>query len=82
MTYDEAMNKYGSDKPDTRFDMLLTDVSDIVKDTEFKVFSSAVENGGVVKAINVKGGAGDYSERHRRSWRFCLQTTGQRDLPG
>ncbi|MEK4217989.1 aspartate--tRNA ligase [Bacillus sp. FSL L8-0222] len=63
MTYDEAMNKYGSDKPDTRFDMLLTDVSDIVKDTEFKVFSSAVANGGVVKAINVKGGAGDYSRK-------------------
>lgn len=63
MTYDEAMNKYGSDKPDTRFDMLLTDVSGIVKDTEFKVFSSAVANGGVVKAINVKGGAGDYSRK-------------------
>ncbi|MCY8454403.1 aspartate--tRNA ligase, partial [Bacillus spizizenii] len=63
MTYDEAMNSYGSDKPDTRFDMLLTDVSDIVKDTEFKVFSSAVANGGVVKAINVKGGAGDYSRK-------------------
>ncbi len=57
MTYEEAMNSYGSDKPDTRFGMLLTDVSDIVKDTEFKVFSSAVANGGVVKAINVKGAA-------------------------
>lgn len=42
MTYEEAMNSYGSDKPDTRFGMLLTDVSDIVKDTEFKVFSSAL----------------------------------------
>ncbi|WP_338816412.1 aspartate--tRNA ligase [Bacillus velezensis] len=63
MTYEEAMNSYGSDKPDTRFGMLLTDVSDIVKDTEFKVFSSAVANGGVVKAINVKGAAGDYSRK-------------------
>ncbi|MED4567695.1 aspartate--tRNA ligase, partial [Bacillus atrophaeus] len=57
------MNLYGSDKPDTRFAMLLTDVSDIVKDTEFKVFSSAVANGGVVKAINVKGAAADYSRK-------------------
>ncbi|WEV80506.1 aspartate--tRNA ligase [Bacillus velezensis] len=63
MTYEEAMNSYGSDKPDTRFGMLLTDVSDIVKDTEFKVFSSAVANGGVVKAINVKAAAGDYSRK-------------------
>ncbi|MCY8933847.1 aspartate--tRNA ligase [Bacillus atrophaeus] len=63
MTYEDAMNLYGSDKPDTRFAMLLTDVSDIVKDTEFKVFSSAVANGGVVKAINVKGAAADYSRK-------------------
>lgn len=82
MTYDEAMNKYGSDKPDTRFDMLLTDVSDIVKDTEFKVFSSAVANGGVVKAINVKGGAGDYPEKTSTLLALLLQTTGQKGLPG
>lgn len=82
MTYDEAMNKYGSDKPDTRFDMLLTDVSDIVKDTEFKVFSSAVANGGVVKAINVKGGAGDYSRKDIDALGAFAANYGAKGLPG
>jgi len=55
MSYAEAMDRYGSDKPDTRFGMLLHDLSDIVKGVDFVVFKSAIENGGVVKAINVKG---------------------------
>jgi aspartyl-tRNA synthetase len=63
MSYEEAMNSYGSDKPDVRFDMLLTDVSSLVSDSDFKVFSNAVANGGVVKAINVKGAAGKYSRK-------------------
>ncbi|KAA0549288.1 aspartate--tRNA ligase [Bacillus sp. BGMRC 2118] len=63
MTYQEAMDRYGSDKPDTRFGMELMDVSDLVKESGFKVFSSAVQNGGQVKAINVKGGASDYSRK-------------------
>lgn len=59
MTYDEAMNSYGSDKPDTRFEMKLVNISDTVKDSDFKVFSGAVKNGGAVKAINVKGAAAE-----------------------
>ena len=55
--YDEAMARYGSDKPDTRFGMELIDVSEVVKDAPFKVFSGAVESGGQVKLINVKNGA-------------------------
>jgi aspartyl-tRNA synthetase len=63
MTYDDAMSRYGSDKPDTRFGMELTDVSEIVKDSGFKVFAGAVGNGGQVKLINVKGGASQYSRK-------------------
>ncbi|MBA2873612.1 aspartate--tRNA ligase [Thermaerobacillus caldiproteolyticus] len=63
MSYDEAMNRYGSDKPDTRFGLELVDVSEQVKDSGFKVFASAVENGGQVKAINVKGAADKYSRK-------------------
>lgn len=63
MPYDEAMSRFGSDKPDTRFGMELTDVSEIVKDASFKVFSGAVASGGQVKCINVKNGATDYSRK-------------------
>ena len=62
MTWDYAMENYGSDKPDLRFDMKFHDITDLVKDTEFKVFRSVVEAGGQVKAINVKG----YSHIPRR----------------
>ena len=58
MTWDDAMNLYGSDKPDIRFDMKFTDVTDCVQDTEFKVFRSVIDNGGQVKGIVVKGYAG------------------------
>ncbi|MDO5044174.1 MAG: aspartate--tRNA ligase [Coriobacteriia bacterium] len=54
--YQDAMDQYGSDRPDVRFGMKLHDVSDIFANSSFKVFASALENGGVVKAINVKGG--------------------------
>lgn len=63
MTYDEAMNRYGSDKPDTRFDMELVDISEVVKDIDFKVFQMALQNGGVVKALNAKGAADKYSRK-------------------
>lgn len=58
LTWHEAMSRYGSDKPDLRFDMELMDVSDLVKDCDFKVFSNVVESGGVVKALRVEGAAG------------------------
>jgi len=57
MTYDEAMERFGSDKPDMRFAMELEDITDIVKDSEFRVFSATVTKGGQVKGINVKQGA-------------------------
>lgn len=55
MPWQEAMDRFGSDKPDTRFGMELTDVSEIVKDCGFGVFTGALENGGSVRGINVKG---------------------------
>ena len=57
MTWDEAMNRYGSDKPDTRFGMELQDVSEVVKGCGFGVFTGALEAGGSVRGINVKGQA-------------------------
>lgn len=63
MTYKEAMDRYGSDKPDTRFGMELINVSEIVQNSGFQVFSKTVKNGGEVKAINVKGAAKDYSRK-------------------
>jgi aspartyl-tRNA synthetase len=57
MTYHEAMNTYGSDKPDVRFDMPFTDVTDIAAACDFSVFKSAADSGGVVKALRVPGGA-------------------------
>ncbi|QQE73243.1 aspartate--tRNA ligase [Brevibacillus composti] len=62
LTYAEAMERYGSDKPDIRFGMELTDVSDLVAGSDFKVFASAVAAGGQVKAINAKG-CGHYSRK-------------------
>lgn len=57
MTWIDAMNRYGSDKPDTRFGMELTDVSSVVKDSEFAVFKNALEQGGTVRGLNAKGQA-------------------------
>ena len=55
MTYKEAMDRFGSDKPDTRFGMELVDVSDVVKDCEFGVFANAIKDGGTVRGINANG---------------------------
>lgn len=57
MTFKEAMEKYGSDKPDLRFSMEITDLSETVKNVDFKVFSDALSNGGSVRALCLKGGA-------------------------
>jgi aspartyl-tRNA synthetase len=57
MPYDEAVSRYGSDRPDLRFGMELIDVSDIAQQTDFKVFRSAIDEGGLVKVIRVPGGA-------------------------
>ncbi len=63
MTWEEAMNRYGSDKPDTRFGFELQDISDKVKDCEFKVFTDAIANGGSVRAIVVDGAADSYTRK-------------------
>lgn len=63
LDYEEAMERFGSDKPDTRFGMELKDVSDLVKSLDFKVFSNAVEQGGAVKCIVAKGCAEQYSRK-------------------
>ena len=63
LTFADAMNKYGSDKPDTRFDMLIEDISDWASKTDFAVFTGAIENGGSVKAIVVKDAAAAYSRK-------------------
>ncbi len=57
LTYKDAMERYGSDKPDTRFGMEITDISDIVKDSDFSVFSGAIADGGSVRGIVAKNGA-------------------------
>jgi len=58
LTYADAMNRFGSDKPDTRFGVELADLGDLFKESSFKVFRGALDSGGVVKAINAKGFAG------------------------
>ena len=57
MTFNEAMEKYGSDKPDLRFGMEITNITEAVKDMDFVVFKSAIENGGSIRALCLKGGA-------------------------
>lgn len=63
LSYDDAMNRYGSDKPDTRFDMELIDLAEALQTVEFKVFQNALASGGQVKALNVKGAADKYSRK-------------------
>ncbi len=63
LTYNEAMENYGSDKPDTRFDMKICDLSDIVENCGFGVFADTVKSGGTVRAINAKNAAGVYTRK-------------------
>ena len=63
MKYDEAIEKYGSDKPDLRFGMEIEDITDIFKNTEIGFFKSNIENGGVINAIVAKNAAGNYSRK-------------------
>lgn len=63
LTYREAMERYGSDKPDTRYGLELVDLTDIARETEFGVFRSAIEAGGTVRGINVKGAASALSRK-------------------
>lgn len=75
MPFSRAMNSYGSDKPDTRFGMLLTDLSDLFAGTQFKVFASVLGQGGVVKAINAKG-LGAVSQGTIDGWTALAKESG------
>lgn len=80
MTYQEAMDRFGCDKPDTRFGMELVDLSDVVSDVDFKVFTSAIENGGQVKAINAKGASDQYSRKKIDQMADYLKRFGAKGL--
>ncbi|CAM3386892.1 aspartate--tRNA ligase [Nosocomiicoccus ampullae] len=80
MTYDDAMLKYGVDKPDTRFGMELVELSDFSKDVDFKVFKSTVENGGIVKAIVVKDSADKYSRKDIEALEEYVKLYGAKGL--
>ena len=79
LSYQEAMDKYGSDKPDMRFEMLLTDLSDLVADSGFRIFSSTVAAGGQVKGIRVRGGA-DYTRKQLDELGEFVQRHGAQGL--
>ena len=63
MSYQDAMERYGSDKPDLRYELLIQDISTLVKDCNFKVFADAAANGGIVNALVLKGAAEKYSRK-------------------
>lgn len=79
MTYKEAMERFGSDKPDTRFGLELCNISDLVEKSSFSVFADAVANGGSVRGINVKGGA-KFTRKEIDSLTEFVKTYGARGL--
>ncbi len=79
LTYKESLDRYGSDKPDLRYSLQLRDVSDIVKDTSFKVFLNTLTNGGIVKGINAKGLSG-YSRKEMDDLTKEVQGFGAKGL--
>ncbi|CAJ2676119.1 unnamed protein product [Trifolium pratense] len=83
LTYAEAMNRYGSDRPDTRFDLELKDVSDIFSGSSFKVFSDTLESGGVIKVLCVPSGAKKYSNSALKKGDIYNESTksGAKGLP-
>ncbi|WP_271396471.1 aspartate--tRNA ligase [Salinicoccus roseus] len=80
MTYAQAMSEYGVDKPDTRFGLKLNDLSDFSRSVDFKVFRSAVENGGMVKAIVLKGEEGRFSRKDIDKLETYVKTYGAKGL--
>jgi aspartyl-tRNA synthetase len=79
LTYEEAMNRYGVDKPDIRFGMELKDVSQILKNSTFQVFRDALEGKGIIKGMNVKGG-GSLSRKEIDDLTYFVQTFGAKGL--
>lgn len=78
--WDDAMDRYGSDKPDVRFGMELQNLNDVLKDTEFKVFKNTIDNGGQVKAIVVKNAADKYSRKNIESYQEYIKRFGAKGL--
>jgi aspartyl-tRNA synthetase len=74
ITYADAMNRYGSDKPDTRFAMELVDLAGIFRESQFKVFRSVADSGGAIKAINAKGAAALLSKEQLKKWEDWVKT--------
>ena len=74
MAYSEAMNRFGSDKPDTRFGIELTELTEIFAASQFKVFASVASSGGVIKAINAKGAAALLSKEQLKKWEEWVKT--------
>ncbi len=74
MSYAVAMDKYGSDKPDLRFGVEIVELSDIFADSQFKVFRSVLDNGGVIRAINAKGAATALSKEQLKKWEEWVKT--------
>lgn len=80
MKYDEAMLKYGNDKPDLRFDLELEDISETFNNSGFKVFSDAIKRGGIVKALNLKGQASELSRKEIDDLGEFAKSLGARGL--
>lgn len=80
INWDDAMDRFGSDKPDVRFGMELQNLNDVFKDTEFKVFKGTIDNGGQVKAIVVKDGADKYSRKNIESYQEYIKRFGAKGL--
>jgi aspartyl-tRNA synthetase len=74
MTFREAMDRFGSDKPDTRFGVELIDLTNIFRESQFKVFRSIADGGGVIKAINAKGAAALLSKEQLKKWEEWVKT--------
>ena len=80
LTYKDAMERYGSDKPDIRYGMEIANLSDLVKGCGFSVFASAVENGGSVRGITVKNGASVYTRKEIDKWTEHAKGIGAKGL--
>lgn len=74
MAYQEAMDRYGSDKPDLRFGLEIAELSDVFRDSEFKVFRSVLDGGGVIRALNAKGAAERLSKEQLKKWEEWAKT--------
>ena len=80
MTYKEAMNRFGSDKPDLRFGFEIRDISDLVGNSSFKVFKNTIDNNGQVRGINVDGHEGDFSRKDISKLEEYTKTFGAKGL--